>query len=125
MSNIPGMTVCHSCQRAGHISPICRSKTRQGYVPNVPMYVPKKRPQKKSVNCVEHGRDARLYSTHGFRRAGATWAFQSKVPSELIQCHGDWRSDAYKQYLKFSMSDKLLVGERMRTHIYSFYDMKS
>ena len=41
------------------------------------------------------------YSSHSFRRGGASWAFHSKVPSELIQFHGDWHSDAYKIYLEF------------------------
>ncbi|CAG2231496.1 unnamed protein product [Mytilus edulis] len=36
------------------------------------------------------GRNPRLFSTHSFRRGGATFAFESKVPAELIQVHGDW-----------------------------------
>ncbi|VDI08022.1 Hypothetical predicted protein [Mytilus galloprovincialis] len=35
------------------------------------------------------GRDPRLYSTHSFRRGVASFAFQARVPSELIQLHGD------------------------------------
>ena len=59
------------------------------------------------------GRDPSLFSTHSFRRGGATFSFQSKVPSELIKLHGDWSSDAYLLYLEFSLSDKLLVARRM------------
>ncbi len=59
------------------------------------------------------GQDPSLFSTHSFRRGGATYCFQSKVPSELIKLHGDWASDAYLLYLQFSLSDKLSVAKRM------------
>ncbi|VDI17419.1 Hypothetical predicted protein, partial [Mytilus galloprovincialis] len=42
------------------------------------------------------GRNPRQFSTYSFRRGGATFAFESKVPAELIQVRGDWASDAYK-----------------------------
>ena len=42
------------------------------------------------------GLNPQEYSSHGFRRAGCTFAFRAKVPSDLIQLQGDWRSDAYK-----------------------------
>jgi hypothetical protein len=35
------------------------------------------------------------------------------VPTELIQLYGDWRSDAYKKYLKFSLEDKISVANRI------------
>jgi integrase len=53
--------------------------------------------------------DAR-FTGHSFRRGGATWAFQSGVPGELIQVMGDWSSDSYKQYLEFSMENKLKLA---------------
>ena len=59
------------------------------------------------------GLDTKLYSSHSFRRGGDTLAFSSKVPSELIQIHGDWPSDAYEIHLEFSLKDKLLVFEYM------------
>jgi lipase chaperone LimK len=40
------------------------------------------------------GLDNKLYSSHSFR---ATLDFSSKVPSELIQIHGDWASDLFQQ----------------------------
>ena len=58
-----------------------------------------------------------LYSSHSFRRSGATWAFQSGVSSELIQLQGDWKSDAYRRYLTFSLDDKLMVARKMKQHI--------
>lgn len=45
------------------------------------------------------GRDASSYSSHSFRRGGASWALQCGVPGEVVQSLGDWRSDCYKQYL--------------------------
>ena len=48
---------------------------------------------------------------------GASWAFAAEVPTELIQLYGDWKSDAYKRYLKFSLDDKISVAEKMTAHI--------
>ena len=39
--------------------------------------------------------DSSKFRGHSFRRGGATWAFRSGVPGELIQVYGDWASDAY------------------------------
>ena len=50
---------------------------------------------------------------HSFRRGGATWAFHTGVPGELIQIYGDWASDAYKCYLEFSEDAKLRVARGM------------
>ena len=58
---------------------------------------------------------AKSFTGHSFRRGGASWAFQSGVPGELIQICGDWASDSYKRYLEFNMSDKLQLAARL-TH---------
>ena len=57
------------------------------------------------------------YSSHSFRRGGSTTSFQAGVPSDLIQFQGDWRSDAYKKYLTFSLNDKVSVAMKMKQHI--------
>ena len=54
--------------------------------------------------------DAMGFTGHSFRRGGASWAFQSGIPGELIQVCGDWASDAYKKYLEFSMQNKLTLA---------------
>ena len=54
--------------------------------------------------------DVSFFTGHSFRRGGASWAFQAGVPGELIQICGDWASDAYKQYLEFSMSNKICLA---------------
>jgi hypothetical protein len=64
------------------------------------------------------GYNPTVYSGHSFRRGGATWAFKSGVPGELIQLHGDWRSDAYKVYLECDLKIKLAVSSAIRQSIY-------
>ena len=54
--------------------------------------------------------DASLLTGHSFRRGGATWAFQAGLPGELIQISGDWASDAYKQYLEFTITNKITLA---------------
>jgi hypothetical protein len=63
------------------------------------------------------GKNPDVYSTHSFRRGCASWTFAAEVPSELIQFYGDWKSDAYKIYLKFSLDDKISVATKMTSHI--------
>ena len=65
------------------------------------------------------GRDSNLYSTHSLRRGGCSWAFKAGVPTNLIQHHGDWLSDCYKNYLTFDFHEKLSVSERMASKIIS------
>jgi len=43
------------------------------------------------INCI--GKNSKQFYTHSFRRGGASWAFSSEIPSELIQLYGDWKSD--------------------------------
>ena len=54
--------------------------------------------------------DANSYTGHSFRRGGASWAFKSGIPGELIQILGDWASDAYKRYLEFTMDNKISLA---------------
>lgn len=39
------------------------------------------------------------YSSHSFRRGGATHALSCGIPGEVIKILGDWRSSAYMSYL--------------------------
>ena len=39
-------------------------------------------------------------------------AFESNVTTELKLVHGDWRSDAYKEHLEFSLEKKVMVPEK-------------
>jgi len=60
---------------------------------------------------------ATCFRGHSFRRGGASWAFQSGVPGEVIQICGDWISDAYKLYLEFSMHSKVIMASSMARDI--------
>lgn len=70
---------------------------------------------KKLIQSI--GLDPTLYSSHSFRRGGASWAFACQVPGELIQKIGDWRSQAYLRYLQLDTSEKtrmaVLMGHRI------------
>jgi hypothetical protein len=63
------------------------------------------------------GKNPDVYSVHSFKRGCASWACNAEVPSELIQLYGDWKSDVYKRYLKFSLDDKISVATKMTSHI--------
>jgi len=63
------------------------------------------------------GVDPKGFSGHSFRRGGASCAFQAGVPGELVQLHGDWRSDAYLKYLAVPMQQRLQVTHLMRAFI--------
>ena len=39
------------------------------------------------------------FSSHSFRRGGATWALSCGVPGEIVKLLGDWKSAAYLVYL--------------------------
>ena len=59
------------------------------------------------------GYDCTKYSSHSFRRGGATWAFQNGVPVESIQNLGDWHSDSYKRYLFMDLNQKMDTANMM------------
>ena len=59
------------------------------------------------------GVNSSAFSSHSFRRGGATWAFKCGVIPDLIQMHGDWKSDAYKQYLHVPLEVRLSVSQSM------------
>ena len=65
------------------------------------------------------GYHAESFSGHSFRRGGASFAFASGVPGELIKAHGDWASDAYLTYIDLSLFSRWQVGLQMRNHIIS------
>ena len=46
------------------------------------------------------------YGTHSLRRGGASWAFQSGMPTELIKVLGGWESNCYQIYLDMTLDTK-------------------
>ena len=53
------------------------------------------------------GFDPKLYAGHSFRRGGASFAYHSGVPIELIKALGDWRSDTILIYLTMPLTVRL------------------
>ena len=47
------------------------------------------------------------YAGHSFRRGGASWALEAGLSGDVIQILGDWKSDAYKQYLVIPLDSKV------------------
>ena len=52
------------------------------------------------------------YSGHSFRKGGATWAFASGIPSDVIKLMGDWRSEAYQRYLQPTVTMKFQLAKQ-------------
>ena len=52
------------------------------------------------------GLNPRDFSGHSFRRGAATWALKLGLPGEIIKILGDWKSDAYLNYLSLDHSTK-------------------
>ena len=74
--------------------------------------------QKFIKSSVEYiGLDPSKFSSRSFRRGGANLAFRANVPSELIKVQGDWASQAYLQYLDFTLDQRLMVSQLMCTAI--------
>ena len=74
--------------------------------------------QEKIKACVSAiGLDPAEYSSHSFRRGGATYAFQSGVTAELIKKLGDWRSDAYLEYIDCPLDDRWEAGRRIKSQL--------
>ena len=74
--------------------------------------------QKKLKDVIQKiGIDPNRFSSHGFRRGAANFAFRSNVPADLIQLQGDWKSDAYKKYISLSIQDKMSVARKMKHEI--------
>ena len=63
------------------------------------------------------GLDSQSFSSHSFRRGGASFAFECNIPAELIKFQGDWHSDAYLVYLEMSSSRKRLAIMSMASRI--------
>ena len=66
---------------------------------------------RKGISLI--GLEPSSFSSHSFRRGGASYAFSRGVRGELIQRQGDWRSDAYKTYLDTSYSHRMSVSHIM------------
>jgi hypothetical protein len=57
--------------------------------------------------------DVKRYSAHSLRRGGATAAWLSGVPREVLAVHGRWKSDAVDLYLVADTLHKLRVTQQI------------
>ena len=74
--------------------------------------------QDKLKSCIlAIGLDATLYTSHSFRRGGATYAFQCGVPAAQIKKLGDWKSDSYLEYIDCPLGDRIKAGKKIREHL--------
>jgi len=67
---------------------------------------------KKCVSAI--GLDAKDFTSHSFRRGGATYAFQCGLSANHIKKLGDWKSDAYLEYIDCPLADRLVAGKKIR-----------
>ena len=66
------------------------------------MFISKLRTHLKQLNI-----NPKDYAGHSFRRGGASFAYQSGVPIELIKALGDWHSDTVLIYLTMPLTIRL------------------
>ena len=59
------------------------------------------------------------YSGHSFRRGGCSFGHSCGIPPDLLQIHGDWRSDAFRQYISIPLQRRRLVANTMTKYIIS------
>ena len=68
----------------------------------------------------ELGLQAGDYTSHSFRREGASFAYQAGVPIELIKVLGDWKSNAVLLYLTITLTIRLQSVNILSKHIITF-----
>ena len=57
---------------------------------------------------------AKEYSSHSFRRGGATFAYLCGVPAEIIKILGNWKSDCYLKYLHLPLEARIAAAELVK-----------
>jgi len=67
---------------------------------------------KASVTAI--GLDPDRFSTHSFRRGGATLAFRAGIAGDTIKILGEWRSEAYQVYLECPIEVKAAASNLFR-----------
>ena len=53
------------------------------------------------------GRQGDEYTLHGLQRGGMNQALTARICGEDLQLMGDWRSDAYMEYIDLTMDRRL------------------
>jgi len=63
------------------------------------------------------------YSSHSFRRGGATFAFCRKAPTSFIKAKGDWKSDDYLVYLTLSTANKFKILNSITSRLSPIFNL--
>ncbi len=66
---------------------------------------------------LQSSRDPAKFSSHSFRRGGASFAYQAGLSAELVKLWGDWKSDAFYQYLQVPMELKAGAAYQLTTAV--------
>jgi hypothetical protein len=69
------------------------------------------------------GKNPKNYSSHSFRRGGASYAFQANLPSEIIKLMGDWSSDAYLEYIHIPLHSRTMAAIQLSDHLQIHYSV--
>ena len=54
------------------------------------------------------------FSSHSFRRGGATFAYLCGVPTEIIKLLGNWKSDCYLKYIHLPLQARIAASELIK-----------
>ena len=54
------------------------------------------------------------FSSHSFRRGGATFAYLCGVPTEIIKLLGNWKSDCYLKYIHLPLEARIAASELIK-----------
>ena len=60
------------------------------------------------------------FSSHSFRRGGATFAYLCGVPAEIIKLLGNWKSDCYLKYLHLPLEARIAASELIKIRLLHF-----
>ena len=58
--------------------------------------------------------DPQAFTSHSFRRGGATFAYLCGVPTEIIKLLGNWKSDCYQKYLHLPLEARIAASELIK-----------
>ena len=59
------------------------------------------------------GLDSSKFTTHCLRRGGLNRAHEAQLPPDDLQVMGDWKSDAYKRYIKNEFNHRVRVATQV------------
>ena len=70
--------------------------------------------QKLQFLAIRNGLGLGTWNGHSFRRGAATWAAAVGIPEAQIQTLGRWKSEAYKRYVEYSTTERIILSQRFQ-----------